>query len=115
MQAFVYKSLKKADTYVYLAARDAFERLPEPLRTQLGGLQFVLEVGLTPERRLAREDVAVVKVDINRPEHKGIDWKSPVAQQYALQSVPNFKVYGPDGKLVAEGKDAAKMVYGMLE
>ena len=64
MQAFVYKSLKKADTYLYLAARDGFARLPEPLRTQLGSLQFVLEVELTPERRLAREDVAVVRENL---------------------------------------------------
>ena len=64
MQAFVYKSLKKADTYVYLAARDDFMRLPEPLRTQLGGLQFVLDVELTPERKLAREDVAVVRENL---------------------------------------------------
>ena len=61
MQAYVYKSLKKADTYVYLAARDDFTRLPEPLRTQLGSLEFVLDVALTPERKLAREDVAVVR------------------------------------------------------
>ena len=61
MQAFVYKSLKRADTYVYLAGRDDFARLPEPLRTQLGRLQFVLEVALTPERKLAREDAAVVR------------------------------------------------------
>lgn len=61
MQAYVYKSLKKADTYVYLAARDDFTRLPEPLRTQLGALEFVLDVALTPERKLAREDVAVVR------------------------------------------------------
>lgn len=61
MQAHVYKSLKKADTYVYLAARDDFARLPEPLRTQLGALEFVLDVALTPERKLAREDVAVVR------------------------------------------------------
>ena len=46
MLAHVYKSLKKADTYVYLAARDDFARLPEPLRTQLGALAFVLEVDL---------------------------------------------------------------------
>lgn len=64
MQAFVYKSLKKADTYVYLAARDDFMRLPEPLRTQLGGLQHVLDVELTPERKLAREDVAVVRENL---------------------------------------------------
>ena len=61
MQAFVYKSLKKADTYVYLAARDDFMRLPEPLRAQLGGLQFVLEVALTPARTLATEDADVVR------------------------------------------------------
>ena len=61
MQAFVYKSLKKADTYVYLAARDDFARLPDPLRSQLGGLQFVLEVALTPERKLAREDADSVR------------------------------------------------------
>ena len=61
MQAYVYKSLKKADTYVYLAARDDFTRLPEPLRTQLGTLEFVLDVALTPERKLAREDIAVVR------------------------------------------------------
>src|SRR4051812_43032742 len=51
-----------------------------------------------------RADVAVVKVDINRPETKGIDWKSPVARQFKLQSIPHFKVYGPDGKLIAEDK-----------
>ena len=60
MRAFVYKSLKKADTYVFLAGRDDFARLPEPLRTQLGALQFVLEVDLTPQRTLAQADPVVV-------------------------------------------------------
>ena len=60
MLAHVYKSLKRADTYVYLAARDDFARLPEPLRSQLGELRFVLEVALSPERRLARENPAEV-------------------------------------------------------
>ncbi len=61
MRAFVYKSLKKADTYVFLAERDAFTQLPEALQAQLGTLQFVLEVLLTPERKLAREDAQVVR------------------------------------------------------
>jgi uncharacterized protein len=64
MQAYVYKSLRKADTYVYLSARDDFARLPEPLRTQLGNLQFVLEVALSPERQLARKDAAVVRENL---------------------------------------------------
>lgn len=53
-----------------------------------------------------RDDIVVVKVDINRPDVTRIDWKSPVAQQYGLQSIPQFKVYGPDGKLVAEDRIA---------
>lgn len=61
MQAYVYKSLRKADTYIYFAVRDDFTRLPEPLRAQLGTLQFVMELALTPERRLAREDAATVR------------------------------------------------------
>jgi len=65
MQAYVYKSLRKADTYVYLSARDDFARLPEPLRVQLGNLQFVMELALTPERRLAREDAQVVRNNLS--------------------------------------------------
>ena len=64
MQAYVYKSQRKDDTYVYLAQRDAFTQLPEPLRSQLGPLRFVLEVALTPERRLARGDTAVVRENL---------------------------------------------------
>lgn len=62
-----------------------------------------------------REDLMAVKVDINRPETKGIDWKSPVAQQYGLQSIPHFKIYGPDGKLVAEGDAAYKQVMTWIQ
>ena len=64
MHAYVYKSQRKADTFVYLATRDDFARLPEPLRTQLGELAFVLEVALTPERKLAREDAEVVRTNL---------------------------------------------------
>jgi uncharacterized protein YcgL (UPF0745 family) len=64
MLAYVYKSQRKDDTYVYLARRDAFAQLPEPLRSRLGPLRFVLEVTLTPERKLAREDAAVVRENL---------------------------------------------------
>jgi len=60
-------------------------------------------------------DIAVVKVDINRPGVVGIDWSSPVARQFGLRSIPNFKVFGPDGKLRAEGDRAYDMVAGMLD
>jgi thiol-disulfide isomerase/thioredoxin len=62
-----------------------------------------------------RDDIAVVEVDINRPGVKRIDWKSPVAQQYDLRSIPAFKVFGPDGKLQAEGDEAYKLVTGWFK
>lgn len=65
MHAYVYKSQRRADTYVFLAERDGFGRLPEPLRSQLGRLSFVLEVELAPGRRLAREDPAVVRANLD--------------------------------------------------
>ena len=64
MKTFVYKSTKRADTYVYLRERDAFGLLPPPLAERLGALVFVLEVELTPERKLARTDPAVVRANL---------------------------------------------------
>jgi uncharacterized protein YcgL (UPF0745 family) len=64
MQAYVYKSLRKADTFVFLAARDDFARLPEAVRAQLGELAFVLDVALTPDRRLALSDPQAVRANL---------------------------------------------------
>ncbi len=60
-------------------------------------------------------ELAVVKIDINRPGHKGIDWSSPVAQQYELRSVPHFTVVGPDGKSQADGDEAYNKVLALIE
>lgn len=57
---YVYKSLRKRDTYVYLRERDGFSVLPQELAAALGELAFVLELQLTHERKLARELASVV-------------------------------------------------------
>jgi thiol-disulfide isomerase/thioredoxin len=62
-----------------------------------------------------REGVSVVKVDINRPGVRGIDWKSPVAAQFRLSSIPHFKVMDTEGNLVAEGDEAWQMLVAWLE
>ena len=64
MQAFIYKSLRKPDTYVYLRKRDDFAVLPEPVRSPLGELVFVMDLALTPERKLARADAEVVRLNL---------------------------------------------------
>lgn len=64
MQAYVYKSQRKADTFVFLAKKDDFATIPEPLRAPMGELAFVFEVALTPERKLARGDAEVVRTNL---------------------------------------------------
>jgi thiol-disulfide isomerase/thioredoxin len=59
-----------------------------------------------------RPDIAVVKVDINRPGHQGIDWGSPAARQFNLRSIPHLRLYGPDKQLQAEGDAAFDKVLG---
>jgi thiol-disulfide isomerase/thioredoxin len=114
-------------------------RGPEPREVSLGGQEFKLAdytvPGVTtifdfysqfcpPCRAIAplvkklheeRPDLAVVEVDINRPGLKAIDWESPVAKEFQLDSIPHFKVFGPDGKLLAEGDDARMMVMGWAQ
>ena len=60
MQCFIYKSLKKEALYLYLEKKDDFSRIPEPLLNSFGRVEFVMELKITPERKLAREDVAKV-------------------------------------------------------
>ena len=67
MQCFVYRSQRKADTYVYLRERDAFSLLPPPVAQNLGELHFVIELALSPERKLAREDVNTVMANLAGP------------------------------------------------
>lgn len=62
----------------------------------------------------ARADVAVVKIDINRPGYRGIDWESPVVAQHHLQQVPTFVVFGPDGRQQADGDRAFDQVVALI-
>jgi thiol-disulfide isomerase/thioredoxin len=61
-----------------------------------------------------RADISVVKVDINRPGIHGIDWQSPVAHEFSLESIPHLTVYGPDGAVKADGDAAYDLVLGWI-
>ncbi len=56
------------------------------------------------------DEIVLRVVNINREGHKGIDWKSPVAVQYGMNSIPHFKVYDKDGTLMLEGNAARRWV-----
>jgi hypothetical protein len=61
MDSFVYRCAQRPGTYVYLRERDAFGMLPPELARRLGKLEFVFEVALTAQRRLAHADPEVVR------------------------------------------------------
>lgn len=64
MQCYIYKSLKKDELYLYLDKRDDFSALPETLLQSFGSLSFVMELQLSPQRKLARADAVKVMESI---------------------------------------------------
>ncbi|MDH3607692.1 MAG: YcgL domain-containing protein [Gammaproteobacteria bacterium] len=56
MKCFVYKSIKKADSYIYIYEKDNFECIPEQLMQLFGKPEFTLEFELTKDRKLALAD-----------------------------------------------------------
>ena len=56
----VFRSDKKAETYLYLAEGCNFADLPLELQQRFGEPAFVMGLELSPERELARLDVAKV-------------------------------------------------------
>jgi len=60
MKCFVYKSNKKADSYIYVNQKDNFEEIPEQLLQLFGEPEFTLEFDLTEDRKLALADARQV-------------------------------------------------------
>jgi hypothetical protein len=65
-----------------------------------------------PIRKLAtsRPDLIIHRIDIDRPETTAPDYQSPVARQFAISKVPNFKIYDLDGDLVTTDSSATAMM-----
>ena len=56
MKCFVYKSSRKADSYIYIDTKDDFKNIPEQLMLLFGDPQFTFEFELTEDRKLALAD-----------------------------------------------------------
>jgi uncharacterized protein len=61
MWCAVYKSPRRAETYLYVRSRDQFSDVPPPLLAQLGRPQFVLVCNLDKRSSLGVADLATVK------------------------------------------------------
>jgi len=66
MQCFIYKSLKIEYLYLFINNKGDFSRVPEALFNSFGNMEFVMDLELTPERKLAQEDAGKAVCDLER-------------------------------------------------
>lgn len=64
MNSAIYKSTRKPDCYLYIERPNDFARVPASLLAMLGELEFVMEVTLGAERKLAQPDPLVVMAQL---------------------------------------------------
>lgn len=90
MLCFIYKSLKKEELYLYVDKKDDFSSLPENLFNSFGPLQFVMELQLSSERKLAREDVGKVIASL---ENKGFYIQMPPVMALSPLRMANHQLH----------------------
>ena len=57
---YIYRCSRKPDMYIYLAEKDVFSCVPDAIMNGLGITEFAMELELHADKKLAREDPAVV-------------------------------------------------------
>ena len=80
MQCFIYKSLKKDYLYLYIVNKDDFSKVPDALLNNFGKMEFVMDIKLSPERNLAREDAGKI---INNLKEQGFFVQLPPQRETA--------------------------------
>lgn len=65
MNCYIYRCSGKNDMYVYLKDQDDFSVVPKHIMKSLGETEFTLEIEITAERELAKEDAETVIKNLN--------------------------------------------------
>jgi len=60
MNCYIYRCSGKNDMYIYLKDQDDFSVVPDHIKKSLGDTEFSLEVDITPEKKLAKENPETV-------------------------------------------------------
>ncbi|HEC74752.1 MAG TPA: YcgL domain-containing protein [Methylophaga aminisulfidivorans] len=82
MKSYIYKSQKKDELYIYITKKDDFTDVPQALYDSMGKEPiFVMELELSKNRPLAREDVDKVIENLN-------------SQGFHIQMPPRAEILG---------------------
>lgn len=79
LECWIYRSPRKDEMYLYLAAEDDFACLPDELLRRFGTPAKIMQISLHEDRKLAREDVTRVMENLR-------------ARGYHLQMPPKLRV-----------------------
>ncbi len=83
MLVAVYKSSKKAETYLYVPKRDDFSSVPKALMDTFGNAIFVMLFPLQKRNKLAQVDIEKLKSELNE---KGFYLQIPPPQENLLKT-----------------------------
>lgn len=81
----IYKSPRKNEMYLYVLKSDALTRVPESLLAAFGAPRHTFDLVLSPERKLAREDIVQVLENI---EKQGYHLQMPPAEEEYIEHLP---------------------------
>ena len=81
----IYQSSKRSGMYLYLLKSDALERVPEALMLAFGKPKHSFDLVLSPERKLASEDIVVVLENL---EKQGYHLQMPPAEDEYIEHLP---------------------------
>ena len=81
----IYKSPRKNEMYLYVLKAEALSRVPEGLLAAFGAPQLCFEMILTPENKLAREDIHQVLENLDK---QGYHLQMPPPEDDYIEHLP---------------------------
>ena len=81
----IYKSPRKNEMYLYVLKAEGLERVPEGLLPFFGTPVHAFDLVLSPERKLAREDIHKVLENI---EKQGFHLQMPPVEEEYIEHLP---------------------------
>jgi len=65
VESYIYRCRNKPDIYIYLAEEGNFDNIPGAIFNSLGIIEFTMQLEITPQTKLAREDTETVLNNLN--------------------------------------------------
>jgi len=65
VESYIYRCRNKPDMYIYLAEEDNFSNIPGAIFNSLGTIEFTMQLEITPQTKLAREETKTVLDNLN--------------------------------------------------